>query len=199
MKKKISILILGLIIVGAIFFVYFKFFRLTPVDQWAYVESSPREDYIVEEVDGRMFVNNEKAGISFFVPEGWEIRDELNDAFVIYTEGAINNEERKAFLEEGCRIIIETSNIKTNTSYLKEQFKENDGYYPYDHNEFIESNLNNKPSLEHLYKYISIKNYFREIYITSNNKLFTISLTKNNGDARCDQNIGDFLNEINIK
>jgi hypothetical protein len=55
MKKKLLILMLGLVVIGAGFFVYVKFFKLDNLSINRYIESSPREEYIVSEVDGRIF------------------------------------------------------------------------------------------------------------------------------------------------
>lgn len=200
MKKKLSILLLGLAIIGAGLFVYVKFFRLTPIDQWAYSESSPREDYIVEEIDGRMFVNNEKAGISFYIPEGWEIREELDDFFVIYTEGAVNNEYREAFLDKGCRILVGTSDIKTDIETLKEKNENDSYYYNYDMNEYETKKIDRYDSLIHEYIINPLNSYFEDIFIIKDNKLHKIGITLDNqNNINCKEQVEKFLEEIYIR
>lgn len=113
---------LFLILAGAGFFCWWEFYE-TPPEKWDLAEYSRPEDYAVIETPEGQKVINEKAGISFMVPEGWilnEIFDYSNQLF-LYSPDSI--EKNIYIMEKGCRVVPATIFIKTNFNDLETNLK----------------------------------------------------------------------------
>src|SRR6056297_577611 len=105
-RKKILISFLVLLLFVGGFFVWYKYFRLTPPEDWDSAETFSRETYNIKNTDEGRIVENEKAGITFKILEDWEVKEDiktLSSEFVIYSpEAQIENNT----LKKGCRIRI---------------------------------------------------------------------------------------------
>jgi hypothetical protein len=129
-----------------------------------------------------------------------DARDEFDDSLVLYTLDAINSENRWAFLDKGCRILVESSKIKTNINNFEEYLK-NDRYYSSEYHEYYEFNkgkISNKDFIEHEYKFIENDSKFKEYFIIGKDIVYSVLITININDS-CQNDIDKIVSEIKIK
>ena len=103
-KKALIFLIILAAVAGGFFYLWLS----QPVKEPEEVSQPPRwspaEDYVIEERPEGKFVVNEKAGLSFKVPEGWKVNIEGEEALVeLFSPDA--ELDQNNVLNKGCRIL----------------------------------------------------------------------------------------------
>lgn len=188
---------LALFIIGAGIFVYVKFFKLTPVDKWDSAKSSPREDYIVTEKDGKMFVNNKKAGISFAIPEGWEVKENEFFQGIVFNSSDFKQQEGSYAVENGCRGAVVVEAINTNIRRIKEKLASEFNPTIIINEKYEEILLGKQEGIKHFFENNEL--YYYGIFIPSNNKLYQLGFESTvQSKDQCENQFNQFLETVSF-
>ena len=139
-KSKFFIpgIVIGLVVLG---WLVLLIAELGPFGNEKEVSSTPttwsqKEDYVIKETPEGKFVINEKAGLSFKVPEGWRVEmDEFagETGVVGFLEKTAKLDPQYGFLVEGCAIELAinydeilTKNTQRTISYLEQHPEEDE-------------------------------------------------------------------------
>lgn len=207
-KKFIIIAVIVLLLLAAGFFYWWTQIRETPPKDWDIAESSPPEDYIVKETPEGKIVENEKAGLTFKIPEGWELKKPEHTTFIsLYSPGAVEN--TIIWLKNGCRINLEVRYVTADIEAIKTQLKS--GVWsnlPTNKNQYEIIKLNDRVVLKNIVEYqkeeSDFYHYHVSVYIPiknlmSKNKVYSIELTTSLKDKeKCSREFDKFLETVSI-
>jgi len=170
----------------------------TPPEKWMEAKISPIEDFITEETSEGKIVENKKAGISFKVPADWITKE---DPSSFYSPDAKFNEKRSDILQQGCKINIDISYIKTNIDIIEKFRKENISKLSSatKNEKFEKTELKSIPALTYGFDVENLKTSYNWIDIPFQNRLYTILLTSSiQEEVRCQAEFDKFLDSISI-
>lgn len=123
--KKLVIFVLSSVLIAAIVgFFYYYYFYQTPPEKWDLADYSPSEDYIVTTKNGETRVENKKAGISFIVPDEWDI-ERVGGQVQLLKKGTVINSENPYIIDSGARILIVQLFIKTTLHAVESELRNN--------------------------------------------------------------------------
>lgn len=151
-------------------------------------------DYVI---NGQI-VTNEKAGLSFEVPNGWIIEkiDELEGSVIIYSPDTKFIKPKTAPIENGCLIGIGIVYKKTSFEELKQEI--NDIHYGLGvkSDEFEIITINNTQAMKNIFDTMFMGRG-TSIYIPHGNKLYSfVAHAGPNNEQRCLQNFDEFLDKV---
>ena len=167
---------------------------------------SPKEDYVIKETPEGTFVENEKAGLTFKVPEGW--LTEINDTTVSLLNKEITSGEthknispKKLIEKEACLITTNTGELGSNTSephvalvVLNKQI----------------SSLEQSPNTSGYYQLIIVgghkglktggnDQFYISVEVPIGNKLYRFELYNYSKGEKCSQEFDKFLATVSIR
>jgi len=200
-SKKVIFCFLGLILISAIagFFYYWQIYK-TPPEKWAEAKYSPAEDYKITEENGEKFIENKKAGISFKVPNGWRIEKPQGRDYVALLSPEAKN---TLFLENGCKIIIETRYIKTDIETIEKELRRaHKSWGKVD--EYEKINFSGKETLKNKVEIESADQFGTGLHIPKigflKNKTIYAGLSSHRKDKDvCWKNFQNFLSTVSIE
>jgi len=206
-NKKIvisKVIIIVVLIMAASGFFCWREIKETPPEDWLLAESSSPEDYIIKEAPEGNFVENKKAGLSFKIPEGWRIEKPLYLGVRLYSPDGV--EWRTAFMQSGCRIIPNVTEITTSIETLEKELRKNNFLLSPSLDTYEIIKVANRKALKNVVEEKEKLNTYQvRIYIPtkdlfSENKLYSLELTTTPNDAgQCIQEFDKFLETILIK
>ncbi len=172
--------------------------RPTPPEKWEVAPYSPVEDYKVVEIDGTRKIINERAGVSFEVPEGWRIRKKHN-IFLLSPE---MEEESPPPNMEGCLIYPEIKFLRTSFSSLDGLLKEGLWGFYITHQE--ETTVDNTKSIGYEAEVEKSNLYTRGIATPINkflkSKVLLLNVESSIEDKnKCSEAFESFLRTVSIK
>lgn len=192
-KTKIWILFGGaliLILAGALF--YYYFFYETPVEEWDNAEYSSVDDYLVQ----GDIVKNDKAGLSFVVPEGWSVDKEESQSYISLLSSDANG---LFFLETGCKITIESRKIKTNVQAIKNFLMDAHSDWR-DIDSYDEIVFSGKKALRNEFELKASAQYYVSVHVPLKGLIHTFGMNSNISDKHnCVDTYEQFLGEVTIK
>ncbi|SRR6056297_202622 len=205
-RKKILISFLILLLLVGGFFVWHKYFRLTPPEDWDSAETFSRETYNIKNTDEGRIVENEKAGITFKIPKGWEVREDKvsHNDFTLYSSNAVPGISTYLFdsLRKGCRINMKIKNINTNIETLKNYLtnKDQNSGENIEIDEIKEIRLDNKKAIKRAVKVASLKMEYTIFHIKYDNEIIIINLGSSlNNKQQCTEVFNEFVETISFK
>ena len=196
MKKKIIVALVGVVVIAAAAGGYFWWKnRLTPPNKWDMVKISKPADFAVTETAEQKIIENKSAGLTFAVPKDW-IATSTPSMFKISSPEA--REKNSIFMDNGCRIMIEITEINTNLDILAENMKNGIwGKYIIQQDRI---RVDNKNALFSVVESEKIKFYHSEIAIPYQKKIYYIAMDANIKDkSLCSQNFQDILDSVKIQ
>ncbi len=126
-NKKIFFIFIVLALISITsFFIWERYFRLTPVEEFSLAKFSPKENFKIIEKENQKLVVNLKDGISFAIPKDWEVRPKVlpkSVDFLVYSKDAEIG-ERAFLLKKGCKISTLVVYVNTNLENLKKYLSE---------------------------------------------------------------------------
>ncbi len=129
-NKKIFFIFIVLALISITsFFIWERYFRLTPVEEFSLAKFSPKENFKIIEKENQKLVVNLKDGISFAIPKDWEVRPKVlpkSVDFLVYSKDAEIG-ERAFLLKKGCKISTLVVYFNTNLENLK-RYREQRGF-----------------------------------------------------------------------
>lgn len=204
-RKKHFLFLLLIIILLAGGFFYWQNQKPTPPEEWDTAEVSPREDYkIVEQEDG-LLVKNEKAGLSFKLPEGWEFEENFSTSSgsggVSFASPNMVTATRTSVVKEGCRFKTGIAKIKTTIDALKKKMPERFSSYP---NVILVNQrkikVQNQEAIKHVFKDEKYEMNYITVHIPKEDKVHEMFLdTAIDDKKKCEQNFDEILNTISIE
>ncbi len=191
-----------------IFFVLFILFLLLFIGgvflwQKREIKGSP-EDYVIKETEEGKIVENNRAGLTVKVPEGWiEKRIEFLEGSVVFDtpdiEGRWEDEMVKPPLEKGCTIEAAVVYKKMNFDEIKEEIKEIHAGLGIKSEKFEMVTINNRQVLKNTFdsKFLGPG---MAVYFINKNKLYNFVVYWAFEDKeRCIQDFNKFLETVSIK
>jgi hypothetical protein len=189
----VLILILG---IGGFFL--WKNNQETPPEKWMEAKMSPIEDFIIKEAPEGKIVENKKAGISFKIPTDWIVKE---DPSSFYSPDTKFDEKRSDVLQQGCKINIDISYIKTNIDTLEKFRKENISQLSsvIKNEEFKKIEIKGHPALIYGFDVETLKTSFGWIDMPLKNRLYAVLLTSPiQEEERCQAELNKFSESISI-
>lgn len=206
MSKKIWISLIILIILAAIaggFFWRWEYYKETPPSDWGSVEISEPENYIVKETAEGKFVENKKDGLRLEIPENWTVQKPTQmegGGSIVQLFSPLAIKKDSVTMENGCRINIDITYIKTNIETLKKEIQENSLLYS-----FIKTiepiEVQGKEGLRYTAESSmeNFKFYRDEISLLVKNKMYSLALdTTLEEKKHCSQEFDKFLETVSI-
>lgn len=198
MKKKIIVALVGAVVITAVaggYFWWWKNIRLTPPNKWDIAKISKPADFAVTETAEQKIIENKSAGLTFTVPKDW-IASSTEYYFKLFSADA--KEKNEIFMDNGCRIMIEITEINTNLDILAENMKNGIwGKYIIQQDRI---RVDNKNALFSVVESEKIKSYHSEIAIPYQKKIYYIAMDANIKDkSLCSQNFQDILDSVKIQ
>jgi hypothetical protein len=210
-KKKFFVpgIVIGLVVIG---WLVFLIGEIGPSEKSPKVEEftaawSPKEDYKIVETPEGKFVENEKAGLSFKVPEGWKVEiQELAGGEVLLNlfEQKARHDPEHGFLIEGCGWELGVKDSKTETELLGQKIQDIITYQKH-HQEKVSSMIEiiDVGGYETLETIVSDNPKFGKsitLEIPFNGRLYYLeTLFVPGGEERCSQEFNNFLKTVLIQ
>lgn len=207
MNRKYKLIIAAVIILIVAIAEYFYYIK----QEESKMGSVSFDSFKKQEIDGKIILENEEIGLSFELPDGWEIRqDQIANISMVSPDFKAFSDKLSAAStpQTGCWIGVSARMEKENSKY--------DIYYSTIKN-LINNNLDNMSSDTHKYEIINISGYsgIKEslinvkdnpgesivIEIPANNNVYFIhtDLFGQDKDTRCPERFNSFLSTISIK
>jgi hypothetical protein len=196
--KKISFIIILVLILGTGGFFLWKNNQDTPTEKWIEAKMSPAEDFIIKETSEGKIVENKKAEISFKIPTDWIAKE---DSSSFYSPDTKFNEKRSDIIQQGCQINVDINYIKTNIDVLEKFRKENLSRLSsvIKSQEFKKVEIKGYPALIYSFDIESLKTFYGWLDIPFKNRLCTVLLTSPIQEKdRCQTEFNKFLESISI-
>lgn len=199
-KKVIVLVFVILFLVGGGIFWWNTNIRETPTDKWIEAKMSRGEDYKIKETANGKFVENEKMGLMFKIPDDWVIENDSPSMF--YTSDMELSEERSDILKKGCRVNVYGGYIKTNLAtlekFINEDFTKLSSVIKVDQSSKTE--LSNYPALRYEYNAESLEMIYISVNLPFQNKLYKILLSSSVQDGQhCKAEFDKFLETVSIQ
>ena len=188
-------LVILLVIVGWFFLLTIDFIEEDDSDP---VSWSQKEDYVIEETLEGIFVKNEKAGLSFKVPDGWEVEDtSSNQLLLLFLEKGSDYDPQEGFLKKGCK-------FQLGIEFNKEEFERISKLIS-----SYQDNLDSRKELITISSHQSLKTIIFEDYNQGSISEIETPIGKmiyhfrffspTDEENKCSEKFNEFLNNISIK
>lgn len=202
-RKKVFLglvaLLICLILAGTAIFYYWEYYE-TPVEKWDEAKYSKSEDYIEKQTDKGILIENQKAGISFVVPEGWRVeKEEGEDHVALFSYLA----EGTLMMQRGCKITVEAQYIKTNLRAIEDLLRKAHKEWGYiDEYEIV--SMGKRQALKNTTGIASLEQFGTGVHVPVRglvkNRLYYLGLSANVRDKDdCTQEFEEFLKTVIIK
>lgn len=202
LKNKYFLILIAILLVGGVF--YWQNQKPTPPEEWDTAEVSQREDYKIIEQDDGLLVKNEKAGLSFELPEGWEFEEEFSKSSesggVSFASPDMVTATRTSIVAEGCRLKVGVTRINTDISTLKEEIPERFSYYGVELQKQELVKIADYKATKHIFKDPGNEMYYNGFNIPVQNRLYELILdTAIQDQERCSQEFDKISDTVSIK
>ena len=200
MAKKIVVLVVLFIL----FLVVGGFFwwenRETLSEKWEAAEVSSEEDYVAKETPEGTIVENKKMGLIYKISKDWIL--EKGNPTRFYSPNAKFKEKTSVILENGCKIYVYASYIKTNldtlNKFIDANFSKSSLITKLDESSTIK--VSNYSALRNKYHVEKFGMSYISIDFPAEDKLYKILLSNSVGEKeRCEQEFDKFLETVSIE
>jgi len=198
-SKNILLFLFIFLILGMGGFFIWQKNRKTPAEEWGRAKISPKGDYVIKETSEDRTVENEKAGLSFRVPDSWILKETPT---YFYSPDAKFSEKRSDILEQGCEIDLDISYIKIDLDALEKVRRVNVSRLSSaaSNEEFKRVEISNHSALRYGFRVENLKISYTWIDLPTQNQLYTILLINPiQEQERCAIELDRFLETVSIK
>lgn len=198
LAKNFFCLFFLILILGIGGFFLWKNSQKTLLEKLIDAKFSLAEDFIIKETPEGKMVENKKAGISYKIPNDWIVKEDMAS---FYSPDAKFNEKRNDIIENGCRIYIFVSYVKTNLYAVEGLRKENVAALSQviSNEEFKRTEIKNFPALVYGFDVEGLKESYNWIDIPFKNRLYGMLLVSSiQEEERCRIEFDKFLESIVI-
>ncbi len=125
-KFLITLTLFLLLFLGAGVFLWWNYFRPTPLEEFEFARLSPKSNFKVIQEGERKVVINEKDGLSFSVPGDWVLKEDVlpNTSDISIYSPDIELGEKPFIVLNGCKVTAAVAtNIRTDINTLEKYIR----------------------------------------------------------------------------
>ncbi len=202
-KFLITLTLFLLLFLGAGVFLWWNYFRPTPLEEFEFARLSPKSNFKVIQEGERKVVINEKDGLSFSVPGDWVLKEDgvksFSD-FIIYSPNAEIG-ERSFVLKRGCKISSGVLHIRTDAQtlekYLIQRFN---NFKIFQNNSYERITISNYEGIKHYGETPQYQMIIIGLHIPAGPKVFEIILDSAEVDKEiCIDKLEEVFKTISIR